>query len=128
MLATSRECARANNTHVAIICDDAAMQPLLTQRIIVGERVARARDMPALREALPANTYLVRLKRGWTNSAVHRMVLALLQDALADRRDEYEVILSMDACKVHLTVEWHALQVGATHNRRFLCVWQWILS
>ena len=127
MVATSRECARANFTHVAMICDDAVIQPLLPQLIIVGERVARARDMPALREALPSNTYLVRLKRGWTNSAVHRMVLALLQDALADRRDEYDVILSMDACTVHLAGEWHALHVGATQNRRFLCGWQWIL-
>ena len=103
-LATSRDCARANFTHVAMICDDAAIQPLLPQLIIVGERVARARDMPTLRASLPANAYLMRLKRGWTNCVVHQMVLALLRDALAHIRDEYEVILSMDACKVHRTL------------------------
>ena len=102
-LATSRDCARANFTHVALICDDTAIQPLLPQLIIVGERVARARDMPTLRASLPANAYLMRLKRGWTNCMVHQMVLALLRDALAHIRDEYEVILSMDACKVHLS-------------------------
>ena len=103
-LATSRDCARANFTHVALICDDAATQPLLPQLIIVGERVARARDMPTLRASFQANAYLMRLKRGWTNCVVHQMVVALLRDALAHIRDEYEVILSMDACKVHRTL------------------------
>ena len=105
VLHTARACARANFTHVAMICDDSTVQPLLPQVILVGEHVARARDMIELRANLPRNTFVHRLEKGWTNTAMHRHILHLLHDAPAPLTAEYEVILSMDACKVHLSHE-----------------------
>ena len=57
-------------THVGIVCDKSAMQPLLPHVVVVNQRTVRRRSeaLPELQAACPANVYLVTQKSVWNNA------------------------------------------------------------
>ena len=93
---------RSGFTHVALICDDTAVQPQLPQVLICGESLLPKRQHAALAESLPANVFLLRTKKGWNSSAIlvkHIQVLARVARRAAPGR---QVLLSMDVARLHL--------------------------
>ena len=59
VLVDKQSAKRGSLTHVVMICDDTAIQPLLPQMIIGGERLLRVQDLRALENEVPKNVLLV---------------------------------------------------------------------
>ena len=98
----SRRQQRACVSHIAIVCDDTSVQPVLPQ-IIVGNcktvlKSMQRRLAPQLRE----NVFLLRRKSAWVNADLMVNVLKVLGRALQPFTDERQPILLMDACPSHL--------------------------
>ncbi len=96
----SRAMQRKALSHMAIVCDDSALQPLLPQVLIGNEHVLRAGDLARLRALVPRNVLIWRCKSAWANQATMRAVFRLLAAALAPHPDVQPVLL-MDALSVH---------------------------
>ena len=62
-------------THVAIICDDPALQPLLPQFVIGNCAVFLQREWRALQASCPSNVVLVRQKSAWNNTKLFCEIL-----------------------------------------------------
>lgn len=95
--ATRRRCL----THVAVICDQTEVQPLLPQVILGNEATFQARRMATLRAACPGNVVLLRGKSAWNNHVVCAWIIGLIGHALAPLRDRYQPILLLDASRIH---------------------------
>ena len=98
----SRRQQRTCLSHIAIVCDDTSVQPLLPQ-IIVGNcktvlKSMQRRLAPQLRE----NVILLRRKSAWVNADLMVNVLKVLGRVLQPFTDERQPILLMDACPSHL--------------------------
>ena len=94
-------------THVAMICDDAAVQPLLPQFIIANEHLVRKADLPTALGFLLPNVYLLRQKSGWVDTSVFCQILQVLKKSLLATGTPRRILLLLDACTVHL----HALSL-----------------
>ena len=90
-------------THIGIVCDDTAIQPLLPQVIIGNERTLLARDMPGLLASCPPNVVLLRRKSAWNDEVVCAWLIRRLGLVLAPYSARYQPVLLMDAAKLHTT-------------------------
>ena len=99
-LATKRTCF----THVGLICDEPALQPLLPQVLIGNEQTFLEGDMAALRAACPANVHLVRQKSAWNNAETCKAIIRLLAEALRPHLASkgLQPVLLLDAAPCHL--------------------------
>ena len=99
-LATKRTCF----THVGLICDEPALQPLLPQVLIGNEQTFLERDMAALRAECPANVHLVRQKSAWNNAETCKAIIRLLAEALRPHLASrgLQPVLFLDAAPCHL--------------------------
>ena len=70
-------------THVAIICNEPHIQPLLPQVIFVGASVITLADLHRLQATLPNNVFLKRMPKGWNNSHQHCIIMRILGLILA---------------------------------------------
>ena len=77
-LATKRTCF----THVGLICDEPALQPLLPQVLIGNEETFKAGAVAGLQAACPQNVHLLRQKSAWNNVEARKQVIRLLGAAL----------------------------------------------
>ena len=93
---------RSMLTHVAMICDDTEIQPLLPQILLTNEHIVSKRDAVAMQEDLPKNVLLWREKSSWTNVGVLVRILRRLRLNLAPVAAKYKVILSMDCARQHV--------------------------
>jgi len=93
---------RAYLTHVAIICDNAELQPLLPQFIIGNEHTIPQKRLAALRRACPPNVKLLRAKSSWVNITTFALIIRELGVALASARHDCLPILVFDAFRPHL--------------------------
>jgi hypothetical protein len=93
---------RAYLSHVAFICDDPMIQPLLPQVIIGNEHTLKARQLAALRASCPPRVHLLRRKSAWVNWALIVQIVGWLAAALAPFMMEVQPMLFLDACKAHL--------------------------
>ena len=89
-------------THVAFVCDDPAIQPLLPQVAIGNERTIKARQLVALRATCPANIRIFRRKSAWVDAPLIAQIVRWLALDLAAFMEEFQVVLLFDACKAHL--------------------------
>ena len=89
-------------THVAVICDDPALQPVLPQFIIGNEHLVRKIDLDVALGFLLPNVYLLRQKSGWVDTPVFCQILQVLKGAILTTRLRRRVLLLLDACPVHL--------------------------
>jgi hypothetical protein len=64
-------------THVGIICNDPAIQPLLPQVIFVGAQSITQAEWAAVTFDLPNNVYVKRMPKGWNNATQHRIILRI---------------------------------------------------
>ena len=102
----TRALTRAYMTLVSCICDSPELQPSLPHILVIGEKQCNLTSLALIQEECPQNVYVLRRKSGWNTTQIHTEILMLLakhlQPLLApDRR----VILSSDACKIHLSTE-----------------------
>lgn len=88
-------------SHLAFICDDAAVQPFLPQVLVGNEAVLRRTDLQELDGELPCNIYLVRQKSSWLDTTLFVCALKWLQQGLRRAKVSVEVLLLMDCSPVH---------------------------
>ena len=90
-------------THVAFICDDAAIQKILPQFIIGNEVTFPARKMAQLRAAAPPHFTLVRQRSAWNNERLCATIIRRLGTVLGSHTGSLQPILLMDAVRLHTT-------------------------
>ena len=98
----NRSAVRCFFTHVAIICDDPAVQPLLPQVLFFAGRHLSWKNWTELQEALPRNVFLRRQVSGWSNTDQHKIIIRILKLALEPLLPTMQPILSFDAAPIHL--------------------------
>ena len=102
----NQRCARSTMrmffTHVGIICNDPAIQPLLPQVIFVGAHSITQAQWTAVTSDLPSNVYVKRMPKGWNNAAQHRVIIRILGLILQPFLETRQPILSFDAAPLHL--------------------------
>jgi len=98
----SRALRRTCLTHIAFVCDRPELQPLLPQVIIGNCKTFLLRDWPALLGASPGNVYLLRQKSAWNNRDTCCRVVRMLAEVLRPHLGQFQPVLTMDCCKVHL--------------------------
>ena len=109
VLVDKQSAKRGSLTHVVMICDDTAIQPLLPQMIIGGERLLRVQDLRALENEVPKNVLLVRAKSSWITVEALVILLQRLRKVLTDNKIVKIPILLMDGCPVHIHPQvWRA--------------------
>ena len=87
-------------THIAIICDQASIQPELPQVVVGNETAFPAAPMAQLRAQAPANIVLVRQRRAWSNNELCASLVRRLGAALAAYKDRYQPVLLLDASRI----------------------------
>ena len=92
---------RACLTHVAFLCDQPEIQPLLPQIVIGNEATLPAGEMASLRAACPSNVRLVRQKSSWNNRFLCAIIVRILALALRPFRDRFQPVLLLDAVRLH---------------------------
>ena len=97
---------RGSLTHVAIICDNTTVQPMLPQFILGNHKILQAGDLTNLAGRVPENVYVVRGKSSWVNNTVMCMILQTLRSCL-------------QAKGIHQEVLFHC----GTHVRRIATTW-----
>ena len=98
----NRSAVRCFFTHVAIICDDPAVQPLLPQVLFFAGRHLSWKNWTELQEALPQNVFLRRQVSGWSNTEQHKIIMQILKLALEPLLPAMQPILAFDAAPIHL--------------------------
>jgi hypothetical protein len=97
----TRQQLRGQLTHAALICDDAALQPLLPQVLIGDHSMLQARVQRAIADRVPANVTVLRLKSRWMDAPLLQAILRALGQALRGHPDRHPVLL-LDCCPCHL--------------------------
>ena len=98
----TRAQTRTYFTHVAFICDQPRLQPLMPQFLIGNEHTFPARQMAALRASCPPNVVLIRQKSSWNNAVLCARIVRRLGVILTPFMAEHQPVLLLDACRVHL--------------------------
>jgi len=97
----TRHQLRGQITHAAIIADDLEIQRLLPQVLVGDHHLLPARTVTALRDALPANVRLLRLKSRWMDAPLMQAILREIALVLRGRPNIKPVLL-LDCCPAHL--------------------------
>ena len=108
---------RAGFTHVALICDDASLQPRLPQILLGNEAVFPVATLDALRPTLPPNVQLWRRKSGWVNKGLLREIVRELSAALGELTATRTVVLLLDTASMHICQ--YFINMAARHG---ICV------
>ena len=93
---------RGGFTHIAMICDDASIQPRLPQILLGNERIFPKSLCHRLTRELAPNILLWRRKTGWVTKPLMREVLAQLLTSLGELTATHQVILLLDTAPVHI--------------------------
>ena len=88
---------------VAVICDDAEIQKCLPQVIVVTKRSCTKAVYKALLDTVPTTLKLWRRDSAWLDTKTVCQVLRVVAKALNKYQTTHQVILSMDACKTHMS-------------------------
>ena len=94
---------RSYFTHVGLICNDPAVQPLLPQVIFVGAKLMTEATFATIQMELPGNVYVKKMKKGWNNAEQHCIIIQLLSLVLQPLRERYQPLLMFDAAPLHLS-------------------------
>ena len=93
-------------THVALICDDPDVQPLLPQFILVNQRtLPDDAELAAIQAACPPNVIVLREKSAWVTNVVFMRMMRRLRVALAPVLRDRQPILIMDTASPHIARE-----------------------
>ena len=98
----SRGKLRGCFTLIAMICDDASLQPLLPQIFLGNEHIFQQRVLDDLRPSLAPNIHLWRRPSAWATRHTMVEVVQLLAEALGTTLAHRRVMLLLDACYIHM--------------------------
>ena len=98
----SRSKLRGCFTHIAMICDDASLQPRLPQIFLGNEHIFAKQVVDATQPGLAKNILLWRRKSAWVNARTMVEVVQALATALGPELAARRVMLLLDACKIHM--------------------------
>ena len=105
-ITVSKKTLRAHFTHVGVICDDPAVQPLLPQVLIFNKMQITPTRAKRLESSLAPNVRIVVKKSAWSDAEVHGAILALIgrvMESFPTRR----AIVIQDTASIHLDhVAW----------------------
>lgn len=89
-------------TYVAVVCDDATLQPLMPQFLVGNAHTLLQKDMPSILEHMPANVILLRKKSAWVDKSLMVDILKELRRVLQPHMDMIQAILLWDAAAPHM--------------------------
>ena len=118
VLVKEKTSKRGSLTHVAIICDDTTVQPVLPQFILGNHHILKVHEMQAKADQVPNNVFVVRAKSSWVNNVLMCMILQQLRACLQAKNINKAVLLLWDACPVHCH---HLVWQTARNAKVFLC-------
>lgn len=118
--AVSLRSRRAAISLVCFVCDDPVAQRLLPQVIVGNERVLAASVAQEFQDSYHGNLYLLRRKSAWVNGGTLCRIIQLLAAAVEPLLASRHIILSMDACPVHLVPS--VLRSVASGGMHFLLI------
>ena len=125
-IVSSKNSERGSLTFVAIIGDNATVQPRLPQVLIGNEHILRVQDLQEIQQDLPPNVYVIRRKTGWVDHILFAQILEWLRKDVSDFDPDMEIILLVDASPVHT----HNLVLKTAKRQRIrlcfvpaLCTW-----
>ena len=98
----SRQKLRGCFTHIAMICDDASLQPRLPQIFLGNEHIFTKRIVDATQPGLAKNILLWRRKSVWVNKRTMVEVVQALAAALGPELAARRVMFLLDSCSVHM--------------------------
>ena len=99
----SRMQQRACLTHVAFVCDQPAIQPLLPQIVLGNEHVLRAQEAAEVQAHLSRNVFVMRRKSAWVDVEIMKSIVRALRCVLAPLSDAWQPILLLDAYGPHMS-------------------------
>jgi hypothetical protein len=115
----SRGTTRSSLSYVCFITDDATIQPLLPQVLMVSKKVVSVRDVSTVRETLPDNIVLWHGDSSWTSTTKMIALIDLLVATLKEKLSERQIILSADCYRAHITQPvWNCCK----DRRVFYCI------
>ena len=101
----SRGQLRKAFSHVAIICDDASLQPHLPQVLLVNERTVSIEQLRLWRSLPGSNAQLWRRPSAWINDKVFAQIVRTLGKVLQQRAKDRQAILLLDAHVCHFSLD-----------------------
>ena len=96
-----RGATRTNFTHVAIICDDPEMQPLMPQVFIGNSHTLKSGEMNTLRAMAPTNVWIIRAASAWNNGHILNWIFSLIADALRPHASRFFPVMLLDCARQH---------------------------
>ena len=87
---SDRAIQRSYFTHVGLICNDPAVQPLLPQVICVGATLMTNAALATIQTELPGNVYVKKMANIWNNAREHCIIIRLLSLVLQPLRERYQ--------------------------------------
>ena len=102
ILISKKSKKRGSLTHVALVCDDNTVQPLLPQFIIGNEHILRVTDLKEIESSLAHNIIVIRAKSSWVTVELFIVLLEMLRKVLNAHNVKQVPILLLDCCPVHL--------------------------
>ena len=100
----SRGQLRKAFTHVAIICDDASLQPHMPQVLLVNERTVTMEQMRRWKPLPGSNAQLWRRPSAWINDKVFAQIVRTLGQVLQKHAKDRQPILLLDAHQCHFSL------------------------
>ena len=101
----TRHSMRAQVTHVALICNDPTVQPLLPQVVIGDSSTLTVGLQRELEECSPENVHVWRLGSHWVDVAVLQSIIRATAAVVRALSPPRRCVLLMDCCPVHLKTE-----------------------
>ena len=77
-------------THVGLICNDPAVQPLLPQVVLFSANLLTNAAWATIQAELPDNVFVKRMPRGWNNTREHCIIIRLLSLVLQPLLERYQ--------------------------------------
>ena len=101
-------------THVAMICDDADLQPHLPQFLFINQTQISQAEFESIQGEWLPNVHARRVANPWMTNDKMKVVLKGLADAVSANSQNRRVVLCSDAHKTHIaTSTWTS---AAAHN------------
>ena len=102
----SRGKLRGCFTLIAMICDEASLQPLLPQILLGNEHIFQQRVLAEIQPSLASNIHLWRRPSAWATRLTMVEVVQVLARALGPVLHRRRVMLLLDACYIHMGTEF----------------------
>ena len=100
-ITVAKKTLRSHITHVGVICDDTALQPLLPQIMIFDRMQLSPTRAQLLQNCLAPNIRILVRRCAWAAAHVHGAIISLLGQVMESFPTK-RAILIQDACSLHL--------------------------